>query len=37
LREQVSDAITSMLSSMDEARKAQPRPLWRKVLGARKH
>ncbi|WP_231865965.1 MULTISPECIES: lysophospholipid acyltransferase family protein [unclassified Alcanivorax] len=37
LREQVSDAITGMLSSMDEARKAQPRPLWRKVLGARKH
>lgn len=36
LREQVSDAITGMLSSMDEARKAQPRPLWRKVLGARK-
>ena len=37
LREKVSDAITGMLSSMDEARKAQPRPLWRKVLGARKH
>ena len=37
LREQVSEAITGMLSSMDEARKAQPRPLWRKVLGARKH
>ena len=37
LREQVSEAITGMLSSMDEARKAQLRPLWRKVLGARKH
>ena len=37
LREQVSEAITGMLSSIDEARKAQPRPLWRKVLGARKH
>lgn len=37
LREQVSDAITGMLSRMDEERKEQPRPLWRKVLGARKH
>ncbi|WP_290536585.1 lysophospholipid acyltransferase family protein [Alcanivorax sp.] len=37
LREQVSDAITGMLSRMDEERKEKPRPLWRKVLGARKH
>jgi 1-acyl-sn-glycerol-3-phosphate acyltransferase len=37
LREQVSDAITGMLSRMDEERKEQPRPFWRKVLGARKH
>lgn len=37
LREQVSDAITGMLSRMDEERKDQSRPLWRKVLGARKH
>ena len=37
LREQVSDAITGMLSRMDEERKDQSRPLWRKLLGARKH